>query len=118
MIYAIDLSHGYPRKTSTIYAHPSWPFVIDHQGEPSPDFKVLFMAQPVGMPTAVKVFLRMIPKNPFDARVVGANVTHPPEYFTEVKDQADAEEPSRTEFSRYAHVTIINVRKIEDLRSL
>jgi hypothetical protein len=43
MIYRITISTGRRGQDIDIYAHPAWPHVIGSNGDPSDDFKVIFV---------------------------------------------------------------------------
>jgi hypothetical protein len=55
MIYRINIRTAESKETS-IYAHPEWPFVISDRGEPTQDYKVLFVQLAKGGAPVLRVF--------------------------------------------------------------
>jgi hypothetical protein len=58
MIYRVSIQLGDGKPTS-IYAHPEWPFVVGPTGDPSSEFRVMFVQLAKGGEPTLQVFRKL-----------------------------------------------------------
>jgi hypothetical protein len=107
MIYRITISTGRSGQDIDIYAHPAWPHVIGSNGDPSDDFKVIFV-QNEGSGLRPAVYM----KSPSSTR---GPASIPPSKLFDTYQQLMHAPPSDKDTMK---IHIVRVQKLDDLTTL
>jgi hypothetical protein len=107
MIYQITMGTEAPRKNVCIFAHPAWDHVVNEAGEPTLDFRVIFVDE--NGDTRPRVFRRL----PASSRssMSPVSISKPNQVYKELCFDSS----STGEVSDWALITI---DPIHDLRAL
>lgn len=102
MIYRISISTGRAGQDVDIYAHPAWEKPIDNHGDPTDEFKVIFVIS--GSDRTVAVYKRAVP-------IARGPYSMPPSKLLDVYQQL-LEAPSE---GSVPPLSITRITAIEDL---